>query len=100
MMMFTLPGAALDWAGKVIIIIIIIIVITIIIIITIIIVIAATDDDVQVPGAALDCHNLFLIVLRIQRCCENANDGRDEIDLRMARMKKMMMIRPYMPFHG
>ena len=35
------------------------------------------------PGAALDCHNLFLIVLRIQRCCENANDGRDEIDLKM-----------------
>ena len=57
--------------------------VTIIIIITIIFVIAATDDDVQVPGAALDCHNLFLIVLRIQRCCENANDGRDEIDLKM-----------------
>ena len=54
-----------------------------VIIIVIVIVIAADDDDVQVPGAALDCHNLFLIVLRIQRCCESANDGRDEIDLKM-----------------
>ena len=87
MMMFTLPGAALDWAGKVIIIIIIVIAI-------------AAADDVQVPGAALDCHNLFLIVLRIQRCCEDANDGRDEIDLKMDEEDDDDQALHAMPCHG